>query len=551
MMTQTERSPKKNTSALRQAMSAFSEKAYVHQMDMMTSVRKVLCGETKRMHFICATGGGKTYVEFESIVEGFARGFDFIVMVAPTIALLTQHHKNFVKQELLKKEGADCHWIHFRTGADPEEKNYDRKVTVTTDQAKLLQLVNEPGKKKLVLVTYASLAKLFSTLKAAKVDVDLTVFDEYHHCVKNGLILNGEKKNAHWWHDFYLNLNSERCLFFSASRKAGKVMRSTDREVFGELGCEVSFAKLQRLGIVVPNIVVHFVRRSTVKRISLKLDEEIKTAGLRKGFEMKDYLMELAVTLFARRDMLLNEKKSVILTFSQKVAMMEAAMNEEAFLSACAGAVVRMVSGKTDARVREEIIKLFLEPGDDKVLLNHSVFKEGIDITPFNAMVLCRALGSISLQQALGRIARAHPNDTKSLKQSQISLSSKEGWVKPTAHVYVMVNDETDEGFALDVREFIDSLVEIGINPTLNPDGTSPSILVELAGEEEEKYGKEYDESGILDKPRTVLVKVTEEQLKKCKLVQETVERVVKDMADTLFVEEAKKKSNKELFAML
>jgi hypothetical protein len=52
-----------------------------------------------------ATGGGKTLVEYNILRNGFNEGFKIQVIVAPTIALLSQHHVSFENWSMFHPNG--------------------------------------------------------------------------------------------------------------------------------------------------------------------------------------------------------------------------------------------------------------------------------------------------------------------------------------------------------------------------------------------------------------------------------------------------------------
>ena len=67
-----------------------------HQVQMHNACLEVIKAETGRIRIYCATGGGKTYVECQTLRDGFEKyDFQIQVCVAPTIALLSQHDMEF------------------------------------------------------------------------------------------------------------------------------------------------------------------------------------------------------------------------------------------------------------------------------------------------------------------------------------------------------------------------------------------------------------------------------------------------------------------------
>ena len=120
--------------------------------------------------------------------------------------------------------------------------------------------------------------------------------------------------------------------------------------------------------------------------------------------------------------------------------------------------LVEAVSAATPQMIRKKIFDN-IKASSLAITLQHSVVKEGIDITAFNAIVIHRGMNLISLQQGLGRAIRANPIDTKKLESGEISLDSSDGWLKYSATVYLAVDDD-NEAYLTDL---IEKLSDVGI----------------------------------------------------------------------------------------
>jgi superfamily II DNA or RNA helicase len=72
------------------------------------------------------------------------------------------------------------------------------------------------------------------------------------------------------------------------------------------------------------------------------------------------------------------------------------------------------IVGSTPKDERDDIFKQLRAATDDMatLLLNHSVIKEGVDVTKFNMALITRGMSEFALQQALGRIQRVYAGKT-------------------------------------------------------------------------------------------------------------------------------------------
>jgi superfamily II DNA or RNA helicase len=379
-----------------------------------------------RGRIICATGGGKTRVIYQNVMDGFKMGFKVQVIVAPTIDLLRQHHTYFEKYGAFHKE--DVSVIHFRTGESSEDGWADISQTTNVKDA-----ISRFTDKTLIFVTYASEEKLFNGLGAEDVEVDLVCWDEFHHTVQQRV----ERR------DHMLTIPSKRNLFYSASVKRGRLVCATDEEIYGPLLAEVKYSELRKTGILVPKIIVKtvFIAREKIKYLSRALKKEAK----KQNFDLLTAVMEAGGTIAAYRDMRRAGKNCNAVTFSKAVAICKA-ITENAEVRAEFNCLLNTVHAGVPGRERKKIYEE-IKTAANSVLCQFSVVKEGIDINPFNCVVFSRNMDVIGTQQAIGRAVRAHPDDTKALKAGLISIDSPEGWKKYEATLYVIMHDDSAESF--------------------------------------------------------------------------------------------------------
>ena len=417
-----------------------------------TGTGQLMQKKTSRGRIICATGGGKTRVEYELIRECFIEhGALLQVMVAPTIALTIQHHNIFSRFGLFYDDGVVA--IHFRTGEEPntdETKFID--YAQTTDESCFIETLKKyDGKRILVFTTYASEQKLFNILRSNKLVVDMTVYDEFHHAVKQD-----DKYKKH-----LAMLSSDRVIFLSASQKKGALMSSDDLELFGPVLADISFKYLRENGFVVP-IELKPVYLD-LDKLPAALNEEIFDAAQSEGFNPRDALLEAATQIKLERYLIKKYGHAQILTFSRAVPICKAITKSEAVkkeLHEVTG--LGTIHCETPKFEREQLLATAM--GSTNYIINqHSVMKEGMDFALWNGAVFSRGMCTISLQQAAGRIVRIDPRDRENLLAGKISIESSVGWKKPVATIYFILHDDESRNYLKRAEDFFQKLEAAGI----------------------------------------------------------------------------------------
>lgn len=432
----------------------------------------------KRGRIICATGGGKTWIEYTTIYDGFfSRGNTLQILVAPTISLLKQHHETFENYGMFHRERVVV--MHFRTGEDARRDDYIDYEQTTNEEKFLEALAKYEGRKIIVFVTYASEKKMFDIMRKNSVVADCVVFDEFHHCVKQT-----EEQREH-----LLTLPVRSALFFSASEKRGRVVSSLDTELFGEKLVDISYARLRQQGILVPKVLIKTIRlRQGCKKLKAIAKDLVITAE-REGLNIKDATMEAAAIIVAREDLIENYERCNLVTFSKAVADCKVITKDSGVQKYLGGSCdINTVHAGTPGTERLEIFEK-IKKSHNSVLCQHSIVKEGIDVTSFNALVFSRKMEVIGTQQALGRIVRADPRDTENLKAGKISIDDPTGWKKYYAVVYVVVTDDDMEDFTKFVKEFYVKLRDAGLT-------TDDFQFIDLA---DERNSVDIDEDGWIE----------------------------------------------------
>lgn len=420
-----------------------------HQERMFNAATNNILKSNKNGRVICATGGGKTEVEFKLVrwmlLENNAQ---MCVVVAPTIDLLRQHHEYFEQFGLFHMD--DIAVIHFRTGDEARTDDYISYVQTTKGDDFNREI--QKNKKTVIFVTYASENHLFNIMREAQITVDLIVWDEFHHTIS--------QKYEQLTH--LQTLPTKFNLFFSASMKRGRVVCSFDEEVFGPLLDNVTYAELRKVGILVPRVIIKPLRVNTISSRLTGISNELKKLAKRDKFDLNTAIIESAALIVARENLIDNEGRANIVTFSKGVPICKAITSSPAVQLEVNSGLLQTVHAGIPARERKEIYNA-VKTSTDSVLCQYSVVKEGIDITPFNGAIISREMDVTGTQQGIGRIVRAEPEDTANLKAGKISLESPTGWKKYTSTVYVIVHDETMENFDRFIRDLVVKLQMSGL----------------------------------------------------------------------------------------
>jgi len=414
-----------------------------HQVRMEAAQDRVFNLELTRGKIIAATGAGKTLVIFKGVRKGFLElGFNLQVVVAPTIDLLRQHHDYFEKFGLFHKDKISV--IHFRTGEESKTDNhFDYQQTT-----KVSDLILDG--KQLVFVTYASEENLFTGLKSLGIDADCVYWDEFHHTVK--------QKTEYKEH--LETLPSKRNLFFSASERRGRVVSSFDELVYGPTLINVTYKELRSKGILVPRLIIKPIVINLNHPTIQGIERNLKKAAKEKKFDLMDGVLEAAGTIVARQNMIGTVGKCNMVTFSKAVPICkEITTNGE--IRDYFGDDLHTVHAGVPSKDRKKIYGQITQ-SSDSVLCQYSIVKEGIDINPFNSLVMSRSLDIIGVQQGIGRIARANPEDTKNFQAGLISLDDPTGWNKYEAVVYFIITTEDMEQFKDSVKDIVYKLQYAG-----------------------------------------------------------------------------------------
>lgn len=423
-----------------------------HQIEIVEACQDILDDKKLKGRVIVATGGGKTRCQYELLSKGFfEKNFSLEIIVAPTLALLEQHRNSFAG--LFSKNV-----VEFQFNSNKKSNDQLSENECSTNPEIFYDYVTNSfnkNKKVLVFVTYDSVQKLFETIKEKNLNVELCVWDEFHHLVR---------QNTNYKEDFLNDLISKRNIFFSASEKSGRVVSSDDEKIFGEKLIDINYARLRDVGILVPKINIKIIWISNNHWIHNKFTPESQFEFEQKKINPEVYVIEATSIALAFRDMYKVSQIVHMVTYSQRVAICNEIVNSEVFKQIVAQNVyINSISAQTPENERKNILqKCASEPLS--ILAQHSVVKEGIDIASLNCLIFNRQMDLIGTQQSVGRIIRADPRDTAALMRGEISLDNPNGWNKYSATVYIVVNDLQKETFKDIVCDLIEKLQTCGIN---------------------------------------------------------------------------------------
>ncbi len=431
---------------------------YPHQEKMIGAIRS-MTGKNGRV--ICATGGGKTRVEYQAIHDGFFganAGHDGVkpfiqILVAPRIDLLRQHSASFHEYGLFGKDGVVE--VHFRTGSESRQKHTEYAQFTSRDEL-AETLATYYDRKILIFVTYASVAKLFSALGEEGRGSRLTVWDEFHHTVK-------QDKS---WKDKLVSFPSDKNLFFSASEKDGRVLSSSDEAIYGPKLIDVSYKTLRDAGILVPKLVLKFIRLNKDSGRVAAIERSLRDAAKADGFDIKDATMEAASIAAAQDDHEACGKDVFnLVTFSRSVPICKAIVRSEAVREEL-GEHTLLQTVHSDVKSSARAITYeSVKKSANSVLCQHSILVEGIDVTAFNSAILSRQMDVTATQQAIGRVVRAHPDDKREFQAGKLKVEDQSGWRKYSSTIYVIIHNDDSLTFKQLVVEMIEKLEGAGLGP--------------------------------------------------------------------------------------
>lgn len=377
------------------------------------------CGGGKSLCFILAC--------LHALLSGEAKR---IVVVAPTVALTRQLEEEFLKlfkqwqercrmnlkKNLLvinvssdreaREEGADDDDIaEYKQLSSQFIKDGAARET-TTNRDRLLELLTDNSPAIYFVCKKSFVENFMDLVKDNEISIDITVVDEYHNMISQH-VADRYKSRLKDWRGI-----SKSCWYFSATKRAGKFMSWYD-DYFGQETCDIKSSQLVKWGYLVPDLRVYMISAGSVRGISDALKEYFKGKGVKKADR---FFKEAAVILSVLKQLVTMKVTPQALVFGSKVSILKEMLECSEFVAEMKSIVphctLNGVFGDTSTEQRQEIFNAIRTAAVDQpsLTLNHSVIKEGIDVTKFNAGVIMRGMAEGALQQALGRIQRKADN---------------------------------------------------------------------------------------------------------------------------------------------
>jgi superfamily II DNA or RNA helicase len=398
-------------------------------------------GGAQTTHIGC--GGGKslifTLAAITALFDGKAKK---IVVTAPTIVLCRQLENEFIRligqileakgakpkqplrvvnvssdgqakvKDLSKEELEEEHADYSEIDEEAQRASAELASRLSIDQFTTMDHERLEGyisdaRPTLFFVCKPSFIKNFSqrVIKTG-CKIDITIFDEYHNFISQN---NEQNKRLLEQYSFF----SHSRWFFSASKKAGKLFSWFD-PVFGTEVCDVKSSQLVEWGYLVPHLKVFFITAGQIKGITEAIKDYFKAKKIKNA---ERFFREMAVILAVMHHQIKLSTPQGIM-FGSSVAFIREMMQCEEFKEELNKLLANLklfsIVGSTPKDERDDIFKQLRAATDDMAtfLLNHSVIKEGVDVTKFNMALITRSMSEFALQQALGRIQRVYAGKT-------------------------------------------------------------------------------------------------------------------------------------------
>jgi len=341
---------------------------------------------TKLGQIIVPTGGGKTICMIKDAQDQFnGCSWDVvlkdpdrktIVVVAPRILLAQQLCEDFEKHLGLHPM-LQHKVLHVHSG---ETHHFS-----TTHSATISQWADDMYRyNKLIFTTYHSLHRI----QESGISVDTIYFDEAHNSVQRHFFTATKH---------FATRDNGRCFFFTATPKHSSTDERAgmnDRQVFGNVLCEVSAPELVESGHILPPKVV-------IKKINTPDDSRFKHE------HDCDHLVSTMDDIDANKILICaRSTKQIVNLVSQSdfcIELRDRGYNWM-YITAKTGAVI---NGKKVNR--EEFFTTLNQWGEDDtrfVVLHHSILSEGINVKGLEAALFLRNMDYITIQQTIGRVIR-------------------------------------------------------------------------------------------------------------------------------------------------
>ena len=382
---------------------------------------------------VIPTGGGKTLVAIMDAKRQFdnADTPKTIVVVAPRILLAEQLCSEFL--EVIDTK--NVHVMHVHSGKTSHFSS------TKSDKIQLFSnVVRTSGEHCIIFTTYHSLKRV----QESGIDVDTIYFDEAHNSVTRNFFPATE---------FFSN-HADRCYFFTATPKhSATVMKPgmNDREVYGDVICQVPAPELVQGGFIIPPKVVV---------------NELDNADLYADVPVRDsvHLIKTIDETGADKALICSKSTKNIINLigeSDFTFQLELRGYSYMYITAKTGAVI-------DGRkvTREKFFETLSAWGKDDekkfVVLHHSILSEGINVSGLNAVIFMRSMDYIGISQTIGRVIRLHKNDAAGLRNGTITPGCLDQYTKSYGLVCIPTYNKVGIQTAQKIQNVVDIVFEQG-----------------------------------------------------------------------------------------
>ena len=382
---------------------------------------------------IIPTGGGKTICMIEDVITSMemVNKCQTFVVVAPRILLAEQLCSEFL--ELI--DSKNVHVMHVHSG---ETKHFS-----STKADKIHMFANvarTAGDSCIIFTTYHSLHKV----QQADIEVNTIYFDESHNSVKRNFFPSTE----------FFSHDADRCYFFTATPKhSATVMKPgmNDREVYGDVICQVPAPELIEGGFIIPPKVVV---------------NELDNADLFADVPVRDstHLIKTIDETGADKALICSKStKNIVNLISQSdfCSQLEIRGYSYMYITAKTGAVID--GRKVNREKFFEILSAWGKDDEKKfVVLHHSILSEGINVSGLNAVIFMRSMDYIGISQTIGRVIRLHKDDAAGLRNGTIIPGKLDQYTKSFGLVCIPTYNKVGIQTAQKIQDVVDIVFEQG-----------------------------------------------------------------------------------------
>ena len=380
---------------------------------------------------IIPTGGGKTICMIQDAINSIQDSPKTLVVVAPRILLAEQLCSEFL--ELIDTK--NVHVMHVHSG---ETHHFS---STKADQIHMFaNVARTAGDSCIIFTTYHSLHKV----QQADIEVNTIYFDESHNSVTRNFFPSTE----------HFSNVADRCYFFTATPKhSATVMKPgmNDREVYGDVICQVPAPELINNGFIIPPKVVV---------------NELDNADLYPDVPVRDatHLIKTIDETGADKALICSKStKNIVNLIGQSdfTFQLELRGYSYMYITAKTGAVID--GRKVNREVFFETLSAWGKDNEKKfVVLHHSILSEGINVSGLNAVIFMRSMDYIGISQTIGRVIRLHKDDAEGLRNGSIIPGKLDQYTKSFGLVCVPTYNKVGIQTAQKIQNVVDIVFEQG-----------------------------------------------------------------------------------------